>query len=51
VLAGPAQIKEVEKTNTVMVCPNQRAEFVQCNWYAIDVDRGGIVIVVENLVI
>jgi len=29
----------VERANIVMVCPNQRAEFVQCNLYAIDMDR------------
>jgi len=29
----------VEKTNIVMVCPNQRVGFAQCNPYAIEVDR------------
>jgi len=29
----------VERTNVVMVCPNQEVGFVQCNPYAIEVDR------------
>jgi len=29
----------VERMSAVMVYPNQRAEFTQCNPYAIDVDR------------
>jgi len=30
----------VEKMNIVIVYPNQRAGFVQCNLYTMDVDRG-----------
>ena len=29
----------VERMNAIMVCPNQRVEFIPCNLYAIDVDR------------
>ena len=32
-------MEEVERTNMVMVCPTQRAEFAQCNSYAMDVDQ------------
>jgi len=38
-LAVPAPIEEVERTNTVMMYPNQRVGFVQHNLYAIDVDK------------
>jgi len=37
---GPALIERVERTNMVMVCPNQRVRFAQCNPYTMDVDRG-----------
>jgi len=40
VLAELAPIEGVERINVVIVCPNQRAEFVQHNPYAMDVDRG-----------
>jgi len=33
-------MEEVERINEVIVCSNQRAEFVQCNIYAMDIDRG-----------
>ena len=36
--AVPAPMKRVERMNTEIVCFNQRAEFVQCNLYIIDVD-------------
>ena len=29
----------VERTNAVMVCPTQQAEFVPYNSYAIDIDK------------
>ena len=32
-------MKSVEKTNTVIMCSNQRAEFVQYNLYTIEVDQ------------
>jgi len=32
-------LKGVERTNIVMVCPQQRAGLVQCNPYAMKVDR------------
>ena len=35
---GPALIEGVERTNVMMVCPNQRAGFTQHNPYAIDVN-------------
>jgi len=38
--AEPVPIEGVERMNTVIVCPNQRVVFVQCNPYAIEVDRG-----------
>jgi len=40
VLTGPVPMERVERTNMVMVCPNQRVGFAQCNPYTIDVDRG-----------
>jgi len=36
---GPTLIEEVERMNAVMMCPNQRVEFTQCNPYAMDMDR------------
>ena len=39
VLTGPALIKRVERTNVVIVCPQQRVGFTQCNPYAMNVDR------------
>ena len=38
-LAELAPIEEVERTNAVMVCPQQRAGFAQWNSYTMDVDR------------
>ena len=36
----PALIEEVERTNAVMICPQQqRAVFAQCNPQAMDIDR------------
>ena len=37
-LTGPALMKEVKRTNTVIVYPNQRAKFTLHNIYAMDVD-------------
>ena len=37
---GPSLIEGVERTNVVMMCPNQRTEFTQCNPYTIDIDCG-----------
>ena len=34
-----APIEGVERTNTVIVCPSQRAEFTQYNPYAMAIDR------------
>jgi len=39
-ITGPASTEGVERIETVMMCPQQRAEFAQSNPYAIDVDRG-----------
>ena len=36
---GPASIEEVERTNTVMVYPNNRTEFVLCNLYTMNINR------------
>ena len=36
---GPALMEGVERTNTTMVTPQQRAGFSQRNPYAMDVDR------------
>ena len=48
--AEPALIEEVERTNAVIVHPNQRAGFAQCNPYTMDVDWGNkIVITMGNL--
>ena len=38
VLTGFAPIEEVKRINLVIVCPNQRAVFVQYNLYAMDMD-------------
>jgi len=38
-LAGLALIERVERINVKMVCPMQRARFVQQNPYAIEVDH------------
>jgi len=38
-LAGPAPIERVEKTNAVIVHPNLRGEFAQRNPYAIDINK------------
>jgi len=35
----PAPMEEVERTNMMMVNPQQRTEFPQRNSYAMDVDR------------
>jgi len=35
-LAGPALIEGVERTNAVIVCPNQQTGFIP---YVMDVDR------------
>jgi len=35
-------MKEIERMNTVMVHPNQRAKFTQYNLYTIDMDRGNM---------
>jgi len=32
-------MEKVKRTNVVIVCPNQRAGFAQCNPYAMDVNR------------
>ena len=37
---GPAPIEEVEKTDTVIVCPQQRVEVIQRSSYVINIDRG-----------
>jgi len=39
ILAGSAPMEEVKRTNTVMMCPNQRAGFTQYNLYAIDTNQ------------
>jgi len=39
VLAEPALIEGVERTNIVIVCLNQWAELVLCNLYAMEVDH------------
>ena len=39
VTTGPALMEGVERTNTVMTCPQQRVGFAQRNPYAIDMDR------------
>jgi len=36
--AGPAPMEGVERTNVVIVCPNQRAEFTQHNLYTMNMD-------------
>jgi len=36
---GPAPMERVERTNVVMVNPQQRARFSQKNLYAMDIDR------------
>jgi len=36
---GPVPMKGVERTNAVMVHPNQRAGFAQHNLYVIDIDQ------------
>ena len=33
-------MEEVKRTNMVIVYPNQRVGFVQCNLYAMDVNQG-----------
>jgi len=38
-LVGFALMEGVERMNAVMIHLNQRAEFAQCNLYAMDVDR------------
>ena len=40
VLARPSSMKEVERTNVVMVCPNQKVRFTQHNLYIMDIDCG-----------
>ena len=39
-LTGPAPMKRVERTNIVMVHPNQRVGFALHNLYAMEMDRG-----------
>ena len=39
VTIGPALMEGVERTEVVIVCPQQRAGFGQRNPYAMDVDR------------
>jgi len=39
-LTGPASMKEVERTNVVMIYPTQQAGFVLHNPYAIGIGRG-----------
>ena len=39
VSTGPALMERVKRIDMVMVYPQQRVEFTQCNPYAIDVDR------------
>jgi len=36
---GPAPMEGVERTNAVIAHPQQREGLVQCNLYAMDVDR------------
>ena len=36
---GRLLMEGVKRTNTVMVCPQQGVGLVQCNLYAIDIDR------------
>ena len=38
-ITGPVLIERVERTNVVMVTPQQRAGFPQRNPYAMDMDR------------
>ena len=40
VQTGSTPMEGVEKTNAVMVHPNQRVGLVQCNPYTMEVDRG-----------
>ena len=39
VQVGPVLIEGVERTNMLMMHSNQRAEFAQCNLYAMDVNQ------------
>jgi len=39
-ITEPALMEGVERTNAVMVWPQQRIGLAQCNSYAIEVDRG-----------
>ena len=39
-LAKSAPMERVKRMNVVMVHPNQRVGFAQCNPYAIDIDKG-----------
>jgi len=39
---GLTLMEEVERTNAVMVYPNQRAKFAQYNPYTMNVDQGNI---------
>ena len=39
VQVGPVLIEGVERTNTLMMHSNQRAEFAQCNLYAMDMNQ------------
>ena len=38
-LAGLAPMEEVERTNVLMVCPNQQTRFALYNLYTMKVDR------------
>jgi len=40
VQTGSALIEGVERMSAVMVCPNHRAGFAQCNSYTMDMDWG-----------
>ena len=35
----PTPMEEVERTNAVMTCPNQRAGFASCHPYAMNMDQ------------
>jgi len=39
VLIEPVLIEEVERTNAVIICPNQWVGFIQYNPYAMEVDQ------------
>ena len=39
VITGPTLMEGIDRTEVVMVCPQQRTEVVQRNLYAMDMDR------------